>query len=197
MIQQNYSRLVIDCNRTPGSDTSILELSELTPVPGNTSLDEGQKAVRIREIFRPYHDRIEAELNQRAQAGLPAALVAMHSFTPNFMGVARPWHAGVLYNRDPRFAHILRKLLQREGEFVVGDNEPYSVTDESDYTIPVHGERRGLPHVAIEIRQDLISDVVGQQEWGALLARLLPKAFQGVLAATESLQQSLSVGSSA
>ena len=74
-----------------------MELSELTPVPGNTSLDEGQKAVRVREIFRPYHDRIEAELNQRAQAGLPAALVAMHSFTPSFMGVARPWHAGVLY----------------------------------------------------------------------------------------------------
>jgi predicted N-formylglutamate amidohydrolase len=183
LVQQNYSRLVIDCNRTPGSETSILEISEFTSIPGNTGLSEGQKAARIREIFRPYHDRVEAELNQRRQAGRPAALIAMHSFTPNFMGVARPWHASVLYNRDPRFAHLLMGLLQRQEGLVVGDNEPYSVTDASDYTIPVHGERRGLRHVAIEIRQDLIGDDVGQRAWGALFARLLPQAYQEVVAA--------------
>ena len=158
LVQQNYSRLVIDCNRAPGSETSIPEISELTPIPGNVGLSEGQKAARVREIFRPYHDRIETELDRRRQAGRPAALIAMHSFTPVFMGVARPWHAGVLYNRDPRFAHLLMALLKREDGLVVGDNEPYSVTDASDYTIPVHGERRGLLHVAIEIRQDLIAD---------------------------------------
>ena len=178
LVQQNYSRLVIDCNRTPGSETSIPEISELTPVPGNIGLSEGRKAARVREIFRPYHDRIETELDRRRQAGRPAALIAMHSFTPVFMGVARPWHAGVLYNRDPRFAHLLMALLKREEGLVVGDNEPYSVTDASDYTIPVHGERRGLHHVAIEIRQDLIADDKGQRAWGALLARLLPQAYQ-------------------
>ena len=82
------------------------------------------------------------------------------------------------YNRDPRFAHLLMALLKREDGLVVGDNEPYSVTDASDYTIPVHGERRGLHHVAIEIRQDLISDENGQQAWGGLLARLLPQAYE-------------------
>jgi len=107
LVQQNYSRLVIDCNRTPGSETSIPEISELTPIPGNVGLSEHGKAARAREIFRPYHDRIETELDRRRQAGRPAALIAMHSFTPVFMGVARPWHAGVLYNRDPRFAHLL------------------------------------------------------------------------------------------
>ena len=114
LVQQNYSRLVIDCNRAPGSETSIPEISELTPVPGNVGLSEGQKAARVRDIFRPYHDRIETELDRRRQAGRPAALIAMHSFTPVFMGVARPWHAGVLYNRDPRFAHLLMALLKRE-----------------------------------------------------------------------------------
>jgi predicted N-formylglutamate amidohydrolase len=103
-VQQNYSRLVIDCNRAPGSETSIPEISERTPVAGNIGLCEGRKAARVREIFRPYHDRIEIELDRRRQAGRPTALIAMHSFTPVFMGVARPWHAGVLYNRDPRFA---------------------------------------------------------------------------------------------
>jgi predicted N-formylglutamate amidohydrolase len=178
LVQQNYSRLVIDCNRPPGCETSIPEIGELTPVPGNIDLSEGRKAARVREIFRPYHDRIETELDQRRLAGRPAALIAMHSFTPVFFGVARPWHAGVLYNRDPRFAHFLMELLNREQGLVVGDNEPYSITDASDYTIPVHGERRGLNHVLIEIRQDLINDVQGQRAWGTLLARLLPQAYQ-------------------
>jgi len=186
LVQQNYSRLVIDCNRAPGSETSIPEISELTPIPGNMGLSEGQKAARVREIFRPYHDRIETELDRRRQAGRRVALIAMHSFTPVFKGVARPWHAGVLYNRDPRFAHILMALLQREEGLVVGDNEPYSVTDASDYTIPVHGEQRGLHHVAIEVRQDLIADHTGQRAWGALLARLLPQAYHELVAAEGS-----------
>jgi predicted N-formylglutamate amidohydrolase len=183
LVQQNYSRLVIDCNRRPGSETSIPIISELTPIPGNIGLGEGQKAARVREIFRPYHDRIEAELDQRRQSGRPVALIAMHSFTPVFKAHIRPWHAGVLYNRDSRFADILMALLKRERALVIGDNEPYSVTDESDYTIPVHGERRGLHHVAIEVRQDLIADSVGQQAWGALLTRLLPQAYRELAAA--------------
>jgi predicted N-formylglutamate amidohydrolase len=177
LIQQNYSRLVIDCNRTPGSETSMPEISELTPVPGNAGLSEAQTAARVREIFRPYHERIEAELERRRAQGRPAALVAMHSFTPVYKGAARPWHAGVLYNRDPRFAHLLMDLLRREEGLVVGDNEPYSVTDHTDYTIPVHGERRGLHHAAIEIRQDLIAEEKGQREWAARLARLLALAY--------------------
>jgi predicted N-formylglutamate amidohydrolase len=183
VVQQNYSRLVIDCNRVPGSEASIPEISELTKIPGNIGLSEGRKAARVREIFRPYHDRIETELDCRRQAGRPAALIAMHSFTPVFKGVARPWHTGVLYNRDPRFAYLLMALLKREAGLVVGDNEPYSVTDASDYTIPVHGERRGLHHVAIEIRQDLIAEDTGQRAWGVLLARLLLQAHQSLVAA--------------
>jgi predicted N-formylglutamate amidohydrolase len=183
LVQQNYSRLVIDCNRPPGSETSIPKISEVTPIPGNIRLSEGRKAARVREIFRPYHDRIEAELDRRRRAGRPVALIAMHSFTPVFKGIARPWHAGVLYNRDPRFAHIVMALLKREKGLVIGDNEPYSVTDESDYTVPVHGEQRGLYHVAIEVRQDLIADNMGQQAWGVLLARLLPQAYRELVAA--------------
>lgn len=183
LIQQNYSRLIIDCNRMPGSTTSIPEVSELTPIPGNLGLSEGQKAARVRDIFRPYHDAIESELDRRRQDVRPAALIAMHSFTPVYKGVSRPWHAGVLYNRDPRFAHLLMAMLKREAGLVVGDNEPYSVTDESDYTIPVHGERRSLHHVAIEIRQDLIASAAGQQDWAALLTRLLPQAYRELLAA--------------
>jgi predicted N-formylglutamate amidohydrolase len=182
LVLQNYSRLIIDCNRMPGSETSMPGISELTAVPGNVGLSEDARAARVREIFRPYHDTIEAELDRRREAGRPAALIAMHSFTPIYKGEARPWHAGVLYNRDPRFAHLLMALLKNEAGLTVGDNEPYSVTDESDYTIPVHGERRGLHHVAIEIRQDLIAGDDGQRTWAAALARLLPEAHRKLVA---------------
>ncbi len=178
VIRQNYSRLAIDCNRMPGSETSIVELSELTTVPGNIALSKPQIEARVREIFQPYHDRIAVELDRRRQAGRPTVLIAMHSFTPVFDAVARPWHVGLLYNRDPRFAHLLIDLLRCEQGLVVGDNEPYRVTDESDYTIPVHGEQRHLPHVLIEIRQDLIADEAGQRRWADLFTRLLPKAYQ-------------------
>jgi predicted N-formylglutamate amidohydrolase len=144
VVQQNYSRLVIDCNRTPGSGTSILDLSELTRVPGNIGLSERHKLARVREIFQPYHDRIVTELDRRREAARPTALISVHSFTPVFKTVARLWHVGVLYNRDQRFAQILMELLHREEGLVVGDNEPYSVTDASDYTIPFHGEQRDL-----------------------------------------------------
>jgi predicted N-formylglutamate amidohydrolase len=178
VIRQNYSRLVIDCNRTPGSETSIADLSESTAVPGNIGLSERDKLARVREIFQPYHDRIADELDRRRKAGRPTALISVHSFTPVYKTVTRPWHVGVLYNRDRRFAQILMELLHREDGLVVGDNEPYSVTDASDYTIPVHGEQRDLHHVAIEIRQDLITDDAGQRTWAALFARLLPRAYQ-------------------
>jgi predicted N-formylglutamate amidohydrolase len=180
LIQQNYSRLVIDCNRPLGTDMSIPALSELTPVPGNVGLHDADKATRVRGIFRPYHAAIEAELDRRRQGGQPTALVSMHSFTPSYHGVARPWHAGVLYHRDRRLARLLLALLRREPGLVVGDNEPYDVTDATDYTIPVHGERRSLHHVGIEIRQDLIADEQGQRHWAARLARLLTEAYQSL-----------------
>ena len=113
LIQQNYSRLVIDCNRPSGTPTSIPEISENTPVPGNVGLSEASRAARAREIFWPYHERIEAELNRRQQAGRTAVLIALHSFTPVFIGVVRPWHAAVLYNRDPHFAKPPHRATQR------------------------------------------------------------------------------------
>ncbi len=178
LIQQNYSRLVIDCNRPPSVATLIPEISELTPIPGNVDLSEAAKAARAREIFQPYHDRIAAELDHRRQAGLPTALIALHSFTPVFKGEARPWHVALLYHRDPRLSRRLMTRLEQEAGLIVGDNEPYQVSDTTDYTIPTHGERRALPHALIEIRQDLIADASGQREWADRLGRLLPQVIE-------------------
>jgi predicted N-formylglutamate amidohydrolase len=179
-ILQNYSRLVIDCNRAPSVESSIVTISEDTPIPGNLDLSPADRDARIAEILQPYHDRIAAELDRRRDAAIPTVLVAIHSFTPVYRGVARPWHAGLLYNRDDRLSRPLMALLRQDGDLVVGDNEPYAVSDESDYTIPIHGERRGLPHGEIEIRQDLIADMAGQAAWADRLARLLPLAWAAI-----------------
>ncbi|MHB1207711.1 MAG: N-formylglutamate amidohydrolase [Rhodospirillaceae bacterium] len=179
-ILQTYSRLVIDCNRSPAVASSIVDLSEYTAIPGNRDLSQGAREMRVNEIFHPYHNRIHAELDRRERDGIPTALIAVHSFTPVFKGNARPWQAGLLYNRDHRLAKPLMEVLSKDGDLVVGDNEPYAVSDESDYTIPVHGERRGLPHIEFEVRQDLIADEAGQRQWAERLADALIYAWQAI-----------------
>jgi len=171
-IEQTYSRLLIDCNRPLASPTLMPEVSDGTAIPGNAGLSDAQRQQRIDAIHAPYHARIEAELSARASAHRPTLLVMMHSFTPAMNGMQRPWHAGVLYHRDTRFAHALLQALRDEGDLVVGDNEPYSVSSTSDYAVPVHGEGRGLVHVELEIRQDLIADAAGQHAWAERLARV-------------------------
>jgi predicted N-formylglutamate amidohydrolase len=176
LIGQAYSRLVIDCNRTPGVPSSIAEVSETTEVPGNLNLSQEDRDLREQALFRPYHDAIARELDAREQDGRPAVIIAMHSFTPVYNGVARPWHAGVLFNRDDRLARAVLNGLYLEGELEVGENEPYAVSDLTDYTVPIHAEARRLAHVELEIRQDLITEEAGQVAWADRLARLLPAA---------------------
>ena len=171
-IEQTYSRLVIDCNRPLTSPTLMPEMSDGTVIPGNAGLTAAQRQQRIDSIHVPYHARVSAELDRRRATGRPTLLVMMHSFTPAMNGTARPWHAGVLYHRDTRFAHRLLHALRDEGDLTVGDNQPYSVSNASDYAVPVHGEGQGLVHVALEIRQDLIADAAGQRAWAARLERI-------------------------
>jgi len=176
LVAQNYSRLVIDCNRDPRVPSSIPTVSEHTPIPGNLGLTEAQAATRRQEIFDPYHGFITALLDERKAAGRPTILVAQHSMTDVYKGVARSMHAAVLYNRDRRFAGRVLEALRGEPGLMVADNEPYFVSDSTDYTIPRHGESRGLLHVEIEIRQDLVSDADGQRAWGERIARVLRAA---------------------
>ena len=173
LVAQRYSRLVIDCNRPPHVASAIPLISEATTIPGNEGLAREAIEVRRGAIFDPYHRRIDQIIDQRLHEGRPTVLVSLHSFTPVYAGIARPWHIGTLYHRDRTLPPLLLKALRAESDLVVGDNEPYAVSDETDYTVPVHGEMRGLPNTGIEIRQDLISDQAGEKEWADRLARIL------------------------
>ena len=176
LIMTNYSRLAIDCNRPPGSADSIVARSERTGIPGNRDVSDEEAEARATALFHPYHDRIRAELDARRERKRPAVLLALHSFTPAYHGVKRPWHAGLLYGRDSRLGRVLLELLRADPGLNIGDNEPYAVSDRTDYAIPVHGERRGVPNAGLEIRQDLIAAADGQATWAARLAPLLERA---------------------
>jgi predicted N-formylglutamate amidohydrolase len=173
LIAQRYSRLVIDCNRPPGAVSSIPRISEATLIPGNEAIAREAAELRREAIFDPYHRHIREAIDRRLRQNIPTVLVSLHSFTPVYAGIARPWHIGTLYHRDTRLPPLLLKLLRAEPGLAVGDNEPYAVSEETDYTIPVHGDNRGLINTGIEIRQDLIADQAGQTEWADRLARVL------------------------
>ena len=186
LVHQRYSRLVIDCNRPPDRPDAMPARSDGTRVPGNEGLTPEDRHERVEAIFAPYHAAIAALIAARVAAGRPPVVVAMHSFTAvhGDLPGPRPWHVGVLHNRDPRLARALMAELAAEPGLVVGDNEPYGVSDEIDYAIPIHCEARGLLHVEIEIRQDLIAGTVGQQDWAERLARALPRAVARARAAS-------------
>lgn len=176
LILQSYSRLVIDANRPLDAPDSIATRSERTEIPGNVGLTRAQAEARAEAVFWPYHRRIAAELERRRSAGETSILVTLHSFTPVFMDVPRSVRIGVLYGRDQRLGHALLAQLRAENELGVGDNEPYAVSDDGDYTLLVHGEQRGIPHVELELRQDLIASEADQHNMAVRLARFLREA---------------------
>lgn len=173
LFMQRYSRLVCDCNRRPDVPAFAPELSEATIIPGNVGLSEADRRARTEAIFHPFHDAVTGFLDRREQAGTRTVLATIHSFTPVFLGRSRPWEIGVLYNRDAVLSPAIADWLKANTQCCVGVNEPYSVGDDTDYAIPVHGERRGLPCVEFEIRNDLIEDEAHAGSWADLLARAL------------------------
>jgi len=164
------SRLLIDLNRPLGSSDSIPVRSEDTDIPGNAGLDAAERERRVRTIFTPFHDRVAAHLDRRARLGKPTCILAIHSFTPVFLGTSRPWHAGVLHGDVDSFALAILRNLQADHGLHAEANVPYVISRDDDYAIPIHGDDRGLPSALIEIRQDLLDSESAQEAWSVRLA---------------------------
>lgn len=171
-----YSRLLIDLNRPLGADSSIPLRSENTEIPGNRDLDADERARRAERMFHPFHAAVTDHLDERARRDRPIAILAIHSFTPVFKGVPRPWHAGVLFSHSRDWGEAVVERLGQDG-LTVAANQPYVIARDEDYTIPIHGEDRGLPALLIEIRQDLIADEAGAEEWAERLAGAVSAEF--------------------
>ena len=155
-----YSRLVVDCNRQLMDPGAFLEFGDGVIVPGNRALHAADKASRANEIYWPYHGAIDAQIKRLQTLGVTPIFVSIHSFTPVLNGDSRSWEMGVLWDVDRATAEIFVHDLRKAG-YLVGDNEPYSGKAPQDFTIDHHGESAGLPHVGIEIRQDLIDNEAG------------------------------------
>jgi predicted N-formylglutamate amidohydrolase len=171
-VQSTFSRLLIDANRGEDDPTLIMRLSDGAVVPGNARVDAAERAHRIAVFHAPYHAAIAAAVDRALATGVVPAIFSVHSFTPAWRGARRPWHAGVLWDKDPRLAVPLITALRAEAGLVVGDNEPYAGALLND-TMYRHATRRGLAHALIEIRQDLIADPSGIAAWGERLAAIL------------------------
>lgn len=171
-VMQEYSRLIVDCNRQLLDPGAFLEFGDGVVIAGNRNLSQVDKAARADEIYWPYHTAIAAEITRLQASGPPPAFISVHSFTPVLNGVSRHWQIGILWDKDDRIAEPLIHDLREEG-FDVGDNEPYSGRAPQDFTIDHHAEEAGLPHVGIEIRQDLIDDESGVDEIADVLHRVI------------------------
>ncbi|WP_114946467.1 N-formylglutamate amidohydrolase [Microvirga calopogonii] len=171
-ILTRFSRLIIDPNRGRDDPTLVMRLSDGAVVPGNAKVDEAEVQSRIARFYDPYDDAIADAIHKAMAAGHPPVVVTVHSFTPIWRGWARPWHVGILWDADDRFAKPLLEGLAAEDGLVVGDNEPYDGALAGD-TVDRHATVRGLANALIEIRQDLISSDEGAEEWAERFARLL------------------------
>lgn len=177
-VMTRFSRLLIDCNRGEDDPTLIMRVSDGAIVPGNRTLTDDERATRVARFYRPYHDAIRDLIDQALAAGTVPVLLSMHSFTPAWRGVPRPWQAAVLWDKDPRLAVPLIAALGRDEALTVGDNEPYTGKLKGD-CLWRHGTARGLAHAIVEIRQDLIAEEAGQIAWAARLASALRAVLAG------------------
>jgi predicted N-formylglutamate amidohydrolase len=170
-----YSRLLIDLNRPPHVASAVPKRSERTDIPGNRDLPAGEARRRVRSIFNPYHARIQAHLDERQTAGRPTCVISIHSFTPVFEDVDRPWHAGILFGQSEAEGEQIARALETDPDLVIGRNEPYRIEPDSDYCVLVHGEARGLPAVLVEIRNDGLSSPAEISAWADRLAAAITR----------------------
>jgi predicted N-formylglutamate amidohydrolase len=171
LVHSTVCRLVIDCNRATDKHDLIPVVSERTDIAGNVGITEAERQHRIAAFHAPYHAAIDALMNARGAAGLESILVAVHSFTPTYKGVPRPWPIGLIHGTDPSFTERVRDgLLAGDPDLNVGWNEPYSALNGVTYTLEHHGDGRGLDATMIEMRHDEILEPAGVALWAERLA---------------------------
>lgn len=176
-VLSRYSRLLIDLNRGADDPTLIMRLSDGAVIAGNHRIGETEWNTRIQRFYRPYHEAIDRALRHMQTCGQTPVIVSVHSYTDSWKGVARPWHAGILWDRDDRLPSRLLRALRADPNLVVGDNQPYSGQLEGD-CLYQHATVPGLAHALLEIRQDLIASAAGQQAWADRLSGILADIMQ-------------------
>lgn len=175
LVLATYSRLMLDLNRPVDADDSIVVHSEDTRIPGNADLSAAERELRRQRIYDPFHAGLDALIDRRLHSGVATAVVSIHSFTPSYRGVERPWHVGVISRNDRRLADALLQSLAADPDLCIGDNQPYGPQDGVYHSLERHGEARGLRAAMIEVRNDLL-DERGQKRWAHTLGGAISTA---------------------
>jgi predicted N-formylglutamate amidohydrolase len=173
LVHATVSRLVLDVNRDPSHPGSIVTRSEDTEVPGNHEISPADRARRVQSIYEPYHRALDAVIEKTVARDAAPKIISVHSFTPIYRQEQRPWHIGILHGDDTRISQPLLELLRADGEFCVGDNQPYAPTDGVYHTLNRHCASRNLRSVLLELRSDTISTEDGREQWALRLQRAL------------------------
>ena len=177
LVQSTVSRLIIDCNRDLDAPDLIWKMSEATRIAANENVHLDERTFRINHYHRPYHASIETLLEARRHAGMETILVCMHSFTPVYHGVPRPWPIGLIHGLDQRYTRAVYDALKTDDpDLNVGWNEPYAALNGVTLTLEKHGDGRGLDATMIEIRHDEILEPAGVAMWSNRLAHCLQTA---------------------
>ena len=171
-VVHNYSRLIVDCNRELMDPGAYLEYGDGILVPGNRSLHQEDKELRANALYWPYHAAIDEQLKRLKKCGPAPAFISIHSFTPVLNGESRAWQIGVLWDKDEQLKELFLEGFRAAG-YYAGDNEPYSGKAPQDFTIDHHAEETGLPHVGLEIRQDLIDDAEGVEQIAGVMHKII------------------------
>lgn len=167
-----YSRLVVDLNRQLMDASAFLEFGDGILISGNRNLGQADKDSRADVFYWPYHKAVDEQVQRLRNVGPPPAFISVHSFTPVMNGKNRPWQIGVLWDKDTRLRDIFIADFSAAG-YVVGDNEPYSGKSPHDFTIDHHAEKIRLPHIGIEIRQDLVADAAGVAKIASVMHKII------------------------
>jgi len=182
LVHSNVSRLIIDCNRDIDAVDLIPVVSERTDIQANAGISQSERDYRMENFHAPFHAAIDALLDTRLAENRETIVVTVHSFTPTYKDVVRPWPIGLIHGTDETFTRALREALEEDDPTLnVGWNEPYSARNGVTYTLEHHGDGRRLPATMIEIRHDTILEPPGVASWASRLARCLQSAREGWL----------------
>jgi len=181
LIYSTISRLVIDKNRSRDRNDLIPSTSEYIKISGNENISQTERQQRINDYHIPYHNAITNLLDEREELGINNVIMSIHSFTPTYMGIKRPWEIGLIPGIDERFTRAVFEALNENKEPMnVGWNEPYAADHGVHYTMDIHSDKRGLHGTMVEIRNNEIADEGGIDRWVKILGSAMKSAINKI-----------------
>ena len=161
----DWTRLLVDLNRSPWNPEVVPSVAFDVPVPGNQHLTDAHVQARLQRYHEPYWRAVQAEVRRRLDRGPDARVLhlSIHSFTGEFRGELRPMSMGIMMDPNQplerRVADVLLAELEAQGVHAV-ENQPYDGRADALVTSsrPIFGHER-YAGVEIELSQNHLEEI--------------------------------------